>query len=420
MTSDLYVWVWLPGETVPVPAGRLSERFPGQLFFDYGRRYLERSDAISLAPTLPLGNDTHPPTGSMGLPGALRDASPDAWGRRVVQFALTGARGKDADTGDIDEHTYLLHSGSNRFGAVDFQSSAIEYVPRDAEPAPLGDLLAAADVVERGGALTTELERALLSGTAMGGARPKAMVRDGEIEYLAKFSSTTDVMPVVSAEAASMYLARLTGVTVPDVRVEQVLGRSILLVERFDRTRSGARVLAMSALTLTGLDELTARYGTYPDILDALRVGGALGDVGHELFLRIAFNMAISNSDDHLRNHAALWDGRRLALSPAYDLSPTNRSGETATLALSYDAAGGKRNNLAALVSAAHLYGLTTAQAYEGVDRVVGTIRDHWKDAADFARLSVADRALLWGRQFLNDGTLYDLPVHISGFDQGA
>lgn len=419
-TSDIYVWVWLPGETDPVPAGRLSERVPEQLWFDYGRRYLERADAVALAPTLPLATMSYPPTGSMGLPSALRDASPDAWGRRVVQYSLTGRRGGIADTGELDERTYLLNSGSNRFGAIDFQESATEYAPRNADSAPLSDLLSAANAIEQGQPLGFELERALLSGTAMGGARPKALIRDGDVEYLAKFSSTTDALPVVGAEAASMYLARRAGLNVPDVRVEQVFGRSILLVRRFDRTMQGTRLLAVSALTLLGLDEMTARYGTYPDILNALQRSGALGEVGRELFARIAFNMAISNSDDHLRNHAALWDGERLALSPAYDLSPTNRGGETATLALAYDGAEGKQNNLALLVRSAHLYGLTTKQAYEVVDRIVGTIRDGWEEAADFARLGSADRALLWGRQLLNPGTLCDLPSRTSGFDSPA
>ena len=117
-TSDIYVWVWLPGETTPVPAGRLRENRPGEFSFDYGRRYRERGNAVSLSPTLPLTGDTFGPTGSMGLPGAIRDASPDAWGRRVVQYQTTGDRGKNADTGDLDERTYLLRSGSDNEALV--------------------------------------------------------------------------------------------------------------------------------------------------------------------------------------------------------------------------------------------------------------------------------------------------------------
>ncbi|MFF1829287.1 type II toxin-antitoxin system HipA family toxin [Paenarthrobacter sp. NPDC058040] len=406
-TSDIYVWVWLPGTTTPVPAGRLREGAPGQFSFDYGRRYLKRSNAISLAPTLPLSEQTFGPTGSMGLPGALRDASPDAWGRRVVQYQVTGDRGDDADTGDLDERTYLLNSGSNRFGAIDFQKSATDYVPRAAAPAPLETLLNAADLVEAGEDLPFELERALLSGTAMGGARPKSVIHHSGHEYIAKFTASNDHFPVVGAEATSMFLAEKAGLNVARTRVESVLGRSVLLVERFDRTNDGGRILATSALTMTGLDELQARSGSYVEFLDALRNNGAPEGTASELFARIAFNMSISNSDDHLRNHAALWDGSVATLSPAYDLSPMRRSGETASQAIAYDRNGTKRNNLSDLITARSLYDLTKAEANNIVARIEDAIREHWAEAADFGMLTNADKRLLWERQFLNPGTLY-------------
>lgn len=406
-TSDIYVWVWLPSASTPVPAGRLREGAPGQFSFDYGRRYLERGNVIALAPTLPLSQQTFGPTGSMGLPGALRDASPDAWGRRVVQYQVTGDRGDDTDTGDLDERTYLMNSGSNRFGAIDFQESVTEYVPRAAEPAALETLLSAADLVEAGHDLPFELERALLSGTAMGGARPKSVIHDSGREYIAKFTASNDHFPVVEAEAASMFLANKAGLNVAPTRVETVLGRSVLLVERFDRTTDGGRILATSALTLTGLDELQARSGSYVDFLDALRSYGAPEGTAAELFARIAFSMSISNSDDHLRNHAALWNGSVATLSPAYDLSPMRRSGETASQAIAYDRNGTKRNNLSDLIAARSLYDLTRAEANNIVARIEEAIREHWTEAADFARLTNTDKNLLWGRQFLNPGTLY-------------
>ncbi|GAB3541739.1 type II toxin-antitoxin system HipA family toxin [Arthrobacter tecti] len=406
-TSDIYVWAWLPEATAPVPAGRLREGAPGQFSFDYGRRYLERGNAISLAPTLPLSERTFGPTGSMGLPGALRDASPDAWGRRVVQYQVTGDRGDDADTGDLDERTYLLNSGSNRFGAIDFQRSVTDYVPRSAAPAPLETLLNAADLVEAGGDLPFELERALLSGTAMGGARPKSVIHDSGREYIAKFTASNDHFPVVGAEAASMFLAEKAGLNVARTRVESVLGRGVLLVERFDRTSDGGRILATSALTLTGLDELQARSGSYVEFLDALRNNGAPEGTASELFARIAFSMSISNSDDHLRNHAALWDGSVAILSPAYDLSPMRRSGETASQAIAYDRNGTRRNNLSDLIAARSLYDLTRDEANNIVARIEDAIRKYWVEAADFGMLTSADRRLLWGRQFLNPGTLY-------------
>ena len=406
-TSDIFVWVWLPAASDPIPAGRLREGPPGQFSFEYGRRYLQRGDAISLSPTLPLSDAIFAPTGSLGLPGAVRDASPDVWGRRVVQYQIEEGRGRDADTGDVDERTYLLNSSSNRFGAIDFQRSAAEYVPRAAAPASLSELLSAADIVGAGGDLPFELERALLSGTAMGGARPKAIIRDGALEYIAKFTTSTDNFPSIAAEAASMFLADKAGLNVARTRVQSVFGRSVLLVERFDRTDDGGRTLAVSALTLTGLDELQARSGSYVEFLDTLRVHGAREGTAAELFARIAFNMAISNSDDHLRNHAALWDGKTVTLSPAYDLSPMRRSGETATQAIAYDRTGTKRSSFSDLIAVRSLYDLTLGQANDIVGRVEDVVRTHWDEAADFGMLTAADRDLLWGRQFLNPGTLY-------------
>lgn len=204
-----------------------------------------------------------------------------------------------------------------------------------------------------------------------------------------------------------MFLAQKAGLDVARTRVESVLGRSVLLVERFDRTDDGGRILATSALTLTGLDELQARSGSYVDFLDALRSNGAPEGTASELFARIAFNMAISNSDDHLRNHAALWDGTVATLSPAYDLSPMRRSGETASQAITYDRNGTRRNNFSDLIAARRFYDLTRGEADTIVSRVEDAIREHWVEAADFGMLTSADRRLLWGRQFLNPGTLY-------------
>ena len=201
-TSSAFVWVWLSGDAQPVPAGRL-QRSPDGLVFDYGRRYLERPGAVSLAPTLPLGTETFGPTADLGMPGALRDGAPDAWGRRVILHALTGRRGHAADAADLDELTYLMASGSNRLGAIDFQASSSEYVPR-ADTATLDELNAAAQTVDAGGILPENLAAALIDGTAMGGARPKALIVDDGVEFIAKFSTTADVLPVVGAEAASL------------------------------------------------------------------------------------------------------------------------------------------------------------------------------------------------------------------------
>lgn len=146
------------------------------------------------------------------MPNCLRDAAPDAWGRRVIINRRLGTKGNTADTADLDELTYLLDSGSDRIGALDFQISASTYVPRSASAAPLGELLNAARLVEEGVPLAPELDAALLHGSSIGGARPKALIDDGDEKCIAKFSSQTDVYSVVKAEFTAMRLAALVGI----------------------------------------------------------------------------------------------------------------------------------------------------------------------------------------------------------------
>jgi serine/threonine-protein kinase HipA len=410
-TSDrIYVWVWLPGATDPVPCGVLVAHGSAGLGFRYGDRYLQRPGAVSLAPQLPLGPRLYGPSGDLGMPGPIRDAAPDAWGRRVILHRLSGQRGHDVDTATLPESRYLMESESDRFGAIDFQASATDYIPRGSA-ATLDLLQQATQMMDAGEILPPTLRDVMLHGTSMGGARPKASIQIDGQDYLAKFSTSDDVLPMVGAEAASIFLAARVGIRVPNFHMIRSLGRDVLLTERFDRTPEGGRRMTVSGLTMLDLDEASFRYGTYPELLEVLRQLGTGGDVGRELFTRIAFNMAISNTDDHLRNHAAFWDGSHLDLTPAFDLSPSPRSGETATVALAYGSDGRRLNSFAGLTEVAAVYGLSRVEALAIVNRVRDALETHWDDAADAARLSSGDKELLWRRVFLNPGTLHDLPT---------
>lgn len=398
-TSDdrVFIWTWLPGAAEPVVAGAIRVG-RGESDFTYGRSYLARDDAISIGPDLPLGSGWQRPAGGLMLAGTLRDAMPDAWGQRVIE-ARVGTTGQL-----LPVATYMLESGSNRFGAIDFQASSTEYVPR-VDAATLDELHSAAARVDEGIPLTPAMHAALIHGTSIGGARPKVLVTDesGE-QWIAKLSSTSDVaFRVVNAEAAALWLARKAGIETPDVRVTRSLGRDVLLVRRFDRPPGGRRLHCVSALTLVGLDEMQARYATYPMLLDVLREKAAQpASIGVDLFTRIVFNIAIGNSDDHARNHAAFWDGRLLRLTPAYDLAPGPRSGEISSQAMAIGRGGERSSQFVTCLAAAGEYGLSRAQAREVIDRVVATIDEGWSEAADFARLTEGDRLHLWGRQFLN------------------
>ncbi len=400
---EAYVWIWLPGSTSPVVAGRLDAA-QHVVTFTYGRSYLERTDAIAIyEPELPLLRGRLEPPPGLRIASCIRDAGPDAWGQRVILARHTGHLDLNSDTADLDQLTYLLESGSDRIGALDFQASPSDYSPRN-ETAQLAEMQLAAQSLEDGNVLTESVATALLRGTSIGGARPKVLLEDGGRKLIAKLSSTTDPCPVVKAEAVGMELARRTGLDVPATSVIDSLGRDVLLVERFDRTGvPGERRLMVSALTLLGLDEMMARYATYPDLAHLVRARFTNPQATlRELFARIVFNICIGNTDDHARNHAAFWDGQMLTLTPAYDLCPQVRSGEEAAQAMAIGRDGSRASQLRVCLDAAAEYHLDPPDARSIIEEMLTTITEQWSTAADAARLTHLERTQLWGRQILS------------------
>lgn len=375
--------------------------------FVYALRYRSRPDAISLfAPELPLRPGVQDPGDGLTIAGVLRDGSPDRWGRGVIE------RRRGVAPNSLSEIDYMLGSGSNRFGALDFQASRENYVPRG-DSSTLDELYRAAAIVDEGHELSAGLDAALLHGTSLGGARPKATLTDSNgREWIAKFASSDDrVFSVVNAEAAMLELARRAGMDVPQSKVVSSLGKEVLLVKRFDRDGKGARRHVVSGLTMSQTDEMYARYVSYPQILDVLRMYAKdATQPGPELFRRIAMNIAISNNDDHARNHAAFWDGTHLELTPTYDLAPGQRSGDTFTQAMAFGRGdqGAKISNFAALIGESEIYGLSAAKGREIIDMLVASISENWDDAADVARLSAADKQRLREKQVLPRAAFFD------------
>ncbi len=266
------------------------------------------------------------PEAGLGMAGCLRDAAPDAWVRRAIMNRTFGSKGKYVDTAALDELTCLLESGSNRIGALDFRHSPSDHVPRAVQAATLEELLSAAKKVENGVPPTPDLDQALLHGTSLGGARPKAMIQDGDAKLIARFSSSTDSNNVVKAEYVAMRPAARAGLDAASVRLAHVSGKDVLLVERFDRARTKdgrTRRAMVSALTLFSLDETMARYAGHEDLAEMIRHRFTSPKAMlHELYGRLVFNVPCGNTDDHARNHAAFWDGERLTLTPAYKAVP--------------------------------------------------------------------------------------------------
>ena len=406
--SDAFVWVWLPGAAEPVPAGRVVAE--GDIItFHYARSYLSRPTAIPLyLPELPLRRGRQRPPAAMRVAGVIRDAGPDAWGQRVILARHLGRLDRNRDTAELGLLTYLLESNSDRIGALDFQSSPEVYVPRETS-ATLEEVQAAMEKFLAGERFSPDLDEALMRGTSIGGARPKVLLRvsgDGS-QLIAKLPAQTDLYPVVRAEAVAMNLAARVGLNVARTTLTEALGRDVLLVERFDRTalpdgREGRRLI-VSGLTLLELDEMEGRWATYPELADLIRARFINPDATlRELFSRIVFNICVSNTDDHARNHAAFWDGEQLTLTPAYDLCPQLRSGETASQAMAITRDGRRESRFATCLAAAETYHLTKSQAADIIDHQVAIIAEQWDAAADEARLTAADREHMWRRQILN------------------
>lgn len=406
--KQAFVWVWLPESAEPVIAGRLDDE--GEIVtFTYGRSYLDRPNRIPIyLPELPLDSGRlRPLVGNVA--GCIQDAAPDSWGRRVILNRHFGA--SEADAGDLNILTYLLESGSDRIGALDFQTSGSTYVPRGLGGATLQELMDSAERVEQGLPLSVALDQALLHGSSIGGARPKAILSEGSRGLIAKFSSTSDPYPVVKGEFAAMELAHRVGINAAPVSIRQVLGKDVLLVERFDRTPDGHRRLMVSSLTILGLSTLDTRYASYANLAAEIRKRfTSPGPTLRELFARITFNILTGNTDDHPRNHAAFWDGSTLTLTPAYDICPQPRAGGLQTQIMAIGQNGFRASQVAGCVEHAFTYHLTEHEARGIVDRQIDAINTQWNEVCDLAKMTPFERDYFWHRQFLNPYALEDYP----------
>lgn len=321
--------------------------------FAYGLRYLERPNAIDVDPVALSLKKKAELRGKMLFPGAgltqfggIRDASPDSWGRRVIEAKLK------VKANSLPESTYLLHAGSQRIGALDVRGSleTPPDQPRGGGLHALEYLLESAERIDAGLDVPADLEAIFIQGSGLGGARPKATVTDEDgVLWLAKFPTRTDRMSMTDIEEATLRLAERCGIRVPPTRIVDVGSRRVMLIRRFDRYWSqpafdvtpgddalylpaiaGAterRVPFASALTLVGCSEMDSIGKSYQDVAEAIRKHVHIDYVradNRELFKRMVFNIFVSNDDDHLRNHGFIRDPRigGWRLSPLYDVLP--------------------------------------------------------------------------------------------------
>jgi len=395
---SLYVFAHLNSEFVP--AGKLDLIEHGNQLaastFAYGQRYIERPNSLEIDPVgLSLRDKSNvrgkllvPPNG-LSFFGGIRDATPDAWGRRVIESR------HQVPANSLPESTYLLEAGSERVGALDVRESLIAptNIVRGSIHS-LAYLMEAAERVEAGLNIPESLAEIFVTGSSLGGMRPKVSVRDdNQVLWLAKFASYNDhLIDVPMIEYATLQLAQLAGLKVPEIRLICVQNKNVLLIRRFDRTWAGSEVGAdkpveirhhmVSALTLLACDELDSPTKSYMDIASAMRRYGATAFIKagiEELYARMVFNIIVSNDDDHLRNHAFLWDPalRGWCLSPLYDVMPRATLASERFLHLGI----GPKGRLADLdnaYAAKERFGLLGADALGVINRVWRTVRQ-WK-----------------------------------------
>ena len=399
MTSErqAYVYVQLPGTLTTVPAALLKvEKLRDGTYvgrFRYGDRYLRRKDAVELDPfQLPLGNKVYEFTRLKGIPGAVRDGGPDAWGRRVIEHKL------QRSPADLEEIDYLLHGPQDGAGYLSF-GDAVEPHPSKRKynrTHQLADLVAAAEAIEEGKRVPEHILEQLEPGTSMGGARPKATIEDANRLWVGKFPEKEDRCNLQRVEYATLELARRCGIHVCNSRLESVGGRDVLMVERFDREHTEGGYLRfglVSGFTMLDADEyyLDRERWSYPLLADQLRRWSEkANDDRIELFRRMAFNAAVTNNDDHPRNHAVRRTTRGWELTAAYDLVPTPLvSLERRDLAMTIGTYG-RTASVYNLLSQSERFGLTSGAAKQEIDAIVATARA-WRDHFQAAGVSEKD-----------------------------
>lgn len=365
---EVEVWVSLGGEDVL--AGRFwAHRRQGveSATFVYASGYLAHRAAYPLDPALPLVSGQLQTPQNRKIFGAFSDCSPDRWGKMLIRRRYGSAAEEGGDRSFGEAGCLLgvrddLRQGALRFrdpGTGQFLADLEEGVPQLID---LPQLLDYAGRAERDLASQEELDMLLKGGSSLGGARPKAHVidRDGRLA-IAKFPKAEgDEWEVTGWEAVTLQLAREAGIDTAASELADVAGRSVHIVDRFDR-RGRLRVGYASAMTLLEAGDGEPR--SYLDLVEVIEEESerATEDL-RELWRRIAFSVLVSNTDDHLRNHGFLRTSTGgWSLSPAFDINPNPEPGPK-FLSTSID---GRSNeaDIGLLLSVAGLFRLDDAEA---------------------------------------------------------
>jgi serine/threonine-protein kinase HipA len=386
--ADIEVHIDLQGRARRVGLAR-SNRVRGSetVIFEYAPEWLADPDCFSIEPALALTRGGFAPAAGHAIFGSIGDSAPDTWGRRLMQRAERRQAAREGRTvRTLAETDYLLGvADETRLGALRFRRAgeeAFQAPTRTGVPAliELGCLLQATERVLRDEETDEDLQLIFAPGSSLGGARPKASVIDqhGRLA-IAKFPKETDEYSMETWEEIALRLAGLAGIATADHELLQVAGKAVLLSRRFDRA-GAVRIPFLSAMAMTGSKD--GERGSYPEIVDALAQHGAQAKTDAQaLYRRVAFNVLISNVDDHLRNHGFLWLGKTgWSLSPAYDINPVPADLKARVLTTNIDLDEGTCS-LDLLEAASDYFGIGLAAA-RVIIREVAAVTATWRETA--------------------------------------
>ena len=386
----------------PAPMGSLRHQTsrPGDIFaFEYDKTWLEQPEAVTFDPDLALVKGPQYPAPDRRNFGIFLDSSPDRWGRVLMQRRENmRARREGRRARSLTEWDFLLGvHDETRMGALRFQNPDIgQFIDSDdafaAPPiASLRELQAAslqfeshADEDDRHD-YEEWLKLLFAPGTSLGGARPKASVRDEQgFLCLAKFPSRQDRRDVGAWELVAYRLAAKAGIDVPHTRALRVpdSAYTTVLARRFDRAPKGRRLAFVSAMTLTQRSD-GEPGASYLELVDLLQSQGSntRNDCA-ELYRRVVFSILIHNTDDHLRNHGFFLGERGISLSPAYDVNPSNDRNELSLAINEVDTVC----DVSVALEAHADYGLSRVEADRIVAKATTAVRS-WRSEA--ARLGI-------------------------------
>lgn len=395
--SDRKIYVYCHMDSEDVLVGYLWVNIKGQnetSTFQYTSSWVENPEAFSIDPALYL--TTTPQYTENPLFGVFTDCSPDRWGRLLMnRFEKTRAKEENRQPRRLNDVDFMmLVNDEARQGALRFKEDPKgEFLfPPRIKPIPplirLPELLSAAEKIDENIETSEDLKLLLDPGSSLGGARPKASVIDNQGDLcIAKFPKKDDGNNIVLWETAALTLAKDAGINVPNWQIREILGKSIIIIKRFDRNKT-KRIPFVSAMTLLGAKDRDNSY-SYQNIADIIRQYSSDPKADMvELWRRIVFSVLISNTDDHLRNHGFLRiNDKGWRLSPVYDVNPSSDNTSSLSTMISE---GDYSATLENALSVAEYFEVSSERA----DKIISEVKNavsNWRAVAKQLGISQAE-----------------------------